>query len=244
MTLLFFASGGVAAVAYSGEDSRLEASGATQQSGCEDFLKRNGIGDIRDCAVSESGLFGELRGVKYRYVLYCIIPAYSEGEDKCGGDSFTAQYHRQRGMAVYADNSSEENRLLMERVDPEIGVVLYEKPEIISNASGTFLYLPIRVDGTGAGNISEYYLWNEKTNGWDLIESEYWIKDLRQRLPDGLSIWKGIWPDLKTMSAKAGLYREGDANCCPSGGTAFMDLSVEEGRFRLKSVDFELTTAP
>src|SRR5687767_917407 len=27
----------------------------------------------------------------------------------------------------------------------------------------------------------------------------------------------GVWPDLHTLRAEAGLYREGDGNCCPTG---------------------------
>lgn len=202
---------------------------------CIDFaeVKRD---ELRDCRISEFGEVGTVGKQTYYYAIYCLVPNYSVQKDDCGGDSFNARYYRERGLAVFVrDPSSENARLLFERVSGDIGLFVYpEKPEIVQNAAGTILYLPISLDGTGHGNASEYYLWAAK--GWQRIESETWLTDLRRRIPSHLEIWKGVWPDLHTMRAEVGLYRKGDPHCCPSGGKAQVRLSIKRGKIVITSL--------
>jgi hypothetical protein len=207
---------------------------------CSGFLARNKISNPKDCSITEYGELGKVNDQTYRYILYCIIPGYSSEDAKCGDDSFSARYHRSRGLAIYQEElSSKSIKRWLERVDPEIGTVLYSKPLIIENSFGRLFYIPIQVDGTSGGNTSEYFIQNRAAGEWEALDGEGWTKALLKRLPSGLGIWKGIWPDLKTMTAKAGLYREHDANCCPSGGTAFIELGIKQNRFVLKSIRFE-----
>jgi hypothetical protein len=194
--------------------------------------------DIRDCRVSEFGEFGTVDEVHYYYALYCLIPNYAPDKGQCNGDSFNAHYHRTWGLAIFLGDSSRVRvRLFLERVAREVGTLQYDQPQIIHNAVGTILYLPIALDGTGHFNASEYFLWD--AGKWQPIEAEGWLNNLSQQIPNGLEIWKGVWPDLRTMQAEAGLYRRGDANCCPTGGTAHIRFSIRSRRFVLDSVVFE-----
>ena len=84
------------------------------------------------------------------------------------------------------------------------------------------------------GNQSEYYL--REKNKWETIEAYGWLDDLEPRMPRGLSIWKGVWPDPKTMQAQVGLYREGDVNCCPTGGIARIQLAIRSRQFVIESL--------
>jgi hypothetical protein len=122
-------------------------------------------------------------------------------------------------------------------VEREIGSLQYSPPQIVRNAAGTILYLPIAIDGTAHENASEYFLWD--AGKWQHIEAQGWLKDLSRQMPDGLGIWKGVWPDLRTMQAEAGLYRQSDANCCATGGRARIRFSIRSNRFVLDSVVFE-----
>jgi hypothetical protein len=191
--------------------------------------------DVRECRVSEFGEFGVVDGETYYYATYCLIPNYTTEKGECGDDSFIARYHRSRGLAVFVRSPSSENaRLLFERVDADIGIVYFVKPEILQNGAGLLLVLPITVDGTGHGNQSEYYL--REAGGWAPIEAETWLSELRTRIPAGLEIWKGVWPDLRTMRAEARLYRADDANCCPTGGIARIRLAIRSKQLMIDSV--------
>jgi len=216
----------------------------TIQNQCIDFqdLKRgNESWEIRDCQVSDFGEFGTVAGKVYYYATYCIIPNGSD-PGTCGDTSFTARYHQSRGLAVFEfARATNQASLLFERVNPDIGIMVYsDKPAIIRNQFGTLLYLPIRVDGTGNMNASEYYV---RQNGkWERLDSESWLSDLTRRIPRGLELWKGVWPDLHTMRAEAAFYRRNDAGCCPSGGIARIRLSIRAKKFILQSVVVDTTT--
>jgi hypothetical protein len=200
-----------------------------------DVKQDNGPSDFRECRVSEFGEFGVVDGETYYYAIYCLIPSYTTEKGECGDDSFIARYHRARGSAVFVRNPSSENaRLLFERVEREIATVYSEKPEIVRNSAGTLLYLPVAVDGTGHGNASDYYL--REAGEWVPIEAATWLAELRTRIPAGLEIWKGVWPDLRTMRADAGLYRADDANCCPTGGIARIRLAIRSRQLVIDSV--------
>lgn len=199
-----------------------------------------GRAGYRACAVSGFGDMGVVDGMAYHYAMYCLIPAYADSAagTSCGGDSFNAQYHWARGVIVFAGDSGRSDvDVAFERVSAEVGNYIYRAPSIERTDAGTMLYLPIAVDGTGNYNASEYYL---RADGeWRRIEAEGWLVELRARLPPGRAIWKGVWPDPRTLRAEAGLYREGDGNCCPTGGTARIQLAIRDARFELVSVEFD-----
>ena len=192
--------------------------------------------DLRDCRVSRSGELGMVGGRTYSYAIYCLIPNDAIDKSRCGDETETSRYFRERGLAIFTrDRSSSVATLLVERAGPDLGIFVFPRePAIVDHPAGTLLFVPITVDGTGSGNASEYYVWNG--DEWQPIESERWLDDLRRRLPPGLQIRKGIWPDLETMRAETGLYREGDANCCPTGGTARVTLAIRSRQFVLESV--------
>jgi hypothetical protein len=120
---------------------------------CSDFLKRNVIGEISDCGISDIGDFGKVDDHTYYYILYCIIPTYSPADEKCGDDSFSGRHYNSRGLAIHRDK-----KLYIERTSSDIGLYIYEKPLIVKNSFGTLMHIPIQLDGTGVGNESEYYI--------------------------------------------------------------------------------------
>jgi hypothetical protein len=185
---------------------------------------------------------GNVDGKTYIYAIYCLIPARSSNEGKCGDRSFTAAYHRARGLAVFVrDAASEDARLLTQRVDPDFGLYYYEKPEIVRTAAEVILHIPVVVDGTGHFNGSDYYLWENQE--WRHLDAVSWLNELKGQIPPGLAIWKGVWPDLRTMEASAGLYRSEDANCCPTGGVVRVKLAIRSGQFVIESVAVEMPAA-
>lgn len=110
----------------------------------------------------------------------------------------------------------------------------YRPPQIIKAAAATFLYIPIAVDGTAHENASAYFLLER--GEWVPIEAATWLEDLRRRLPTGLEIRKGVWPDLETMTAEAGLYRSGDDNASPTGGIVRIRLAIRSKHLVIDSL--------
>ena len=213
----------------SGQPSPQRLSIAAARDRCIQFSEvKPGADGYRECRVSDFGELGVVDGQTYYNALYCLIPSWSqEGKGSCA-----------RGVAVFVRTGADEMlEVAFERANPEIGLSVYQKPAIVRTPAGTWLQLAIAVDGTGNGNESEYYL--RQAGGWISIESQAWSAELEKRLPEGLEIRKGIWPDLTTMRAEAGLYRGGDANCCPTGGVARIRLVVRERRFVLDAVTFD-----
>jgi len=213
----------------------------SSQSKCIDFTGiTTGPGETADCAVSEFGSLGIFNGQTYHYSIYCLIPAYSIPEGGCRSDTFNAQFHKARAMAIFVnDGRSDTVSLLLKRAEEEIGLVWYEKPEIIKNPYGTFLYIPVHLDGTGAGNSSEYFIWDKKSKSWQTFDTKSWLDEINPLA--GLSINKGIWPDLKKMSAEAYLYRKNDANCCPTGGKINIRLTIMNGCLAVKSTRINIS---
>ena len=95
---------------------------------------------------------------------------------------------------------------------------------------------PIRIDGTGNGNASEYYMLEH--GAWKRIDAESWDKVLMTRIPKGVEVRTGVWPDVHAMTADAYLYRDGDYNCCPTAGHAHVKLGIQNRKFTIQSRQF------
>jgi hypothetical protein len=95
-------------------------------------------------------------------------------------------------------------------------------------------YMP----GTGAGNADRLYQWGDLGHavyreGWKPIDMDSWLDTIGDKLPAGLGIWKGVdysFADLwsGTLVARTWLWRDDDANCCPSGGQAEISLAIAD----------------
>ncbi len=93
--------------------------------------------------------------------------------------------------------------------------------------------------GTGSYNIDRLYAWGDLgyavyREGWPEIEMHGWLETLGDKLPPGLEIWNAVHYDFRYpgwgLSARTPLWRPTDANCCPSGGEAIVDLAIKDGR--------------
>jgi hypothetical protein len=196
-------------------------------------------GDLRECAVSEFGEFASMNGHRYYYALYCLIPNYAD-KGRCGDGSFIGGFYAlHRGLAIFQQDpaSSDKAQLLFERVNRDLGTKTYARPQLIRRTSETLLAIPITVDGSEHLNESEYFLWSG--SAWTPLESKKWLDDLERRIPSEFVIRNGIWPDLETLRAEAGLYAEDDAKCCPSGGLARIALAIRSGSIVLQSLTIE-----
>ena len=110
----------------------------------------------------------------------------------------------------------------------------YDAPLIITHASGTLLRLRGWMEGTG--NLSAEALFISRDGAWRKIDIDAWQSRLAAQLPKGLGVWKGVYPDYRTMTASTPLWRASDGNCCPSGGRADVRLRLQNDKLVLESV--------
>ena len=189
--------------------------------------------DAARCRVSSFVAFGAVGDTLYYRALYCLTPHWHAHAEHGGCDQ-----HGSRALAIFVGaRESDTAQLLLERATPDVGVLRYGEPAIDTNRDGTILHVNIAVDGTGVGNESEYYLLRD--GAWHPIDAHGWLKDLGSQIPSGREIWKGVWPDLKTMTAQIALYQRGDANCCPTGGTLRVALEIRANSFVVRSLRYE-----
>lgn len=113
----------------------------------------------------------------------------------------------------------------------------FDAPILFSRPEGLFVAAKGFTAGTGSGNAD--ILLRLDGQHWTEIEVESWKVALDDALPDDLGVWKGVdyaWPDMTAMSS---LWRDSDANCCPTGGRVLIDLEVEGTTLRLAGFDLE-----
>ncbi|MEO8672997.1 MAG: lysozyme inhibitor LprI family protein [Tahibacter sp.] len=172
------------------------------------------------CRVTASGPFGAMDNETFHYATYCLDSPHGEA-DRCG-DS---------GIALFSASDGKVSRW---RTHYGNSVNSYAAPVIHSTPQGTLLEIPIAVSGTGYFNESELFV--RQDHRWIPVDTSPWAQDLRNRLPEGREAWKGIWPDWNTLSAQTPLWKPGDANCCPSAGSASIQLRLSGTRLEIESL--------
>lgn len=100
----------------------------------------------------------------------------------------------------------------------------YGKPRVFAAAGGTLLFIPGHMEGTGDFSLDELFV--QVAGAWRDVDVDTWQTVLAHRLPRGLAVWKGIYPDYQKMTASTPLWRTTDGNCCPTGGRADVTLRL------------------
>ncbi|QDX25840.1 hypothetical protein FPZ54_07255 [Sphingomonas suaedae] len=115
--------------------------------------------------------------------------------------------------------------------------VFFEPPRLTQDG---MIWVPGRVMGTGNGNADLLFEWDEASKSWQDIELESWRDSLGSKLPKGFGIWKGVDYDFEGLGAASKLWRESDANCCPSGGDALLDFAIRDRKLILTDVRVDI----
>jgi uncharacterized protein len=166
--------------------------------------------------------FGKVEGdTALRYQLQ----VYKDGDLRVGG-----------GVVVF--------RVTDQRLAPIVAAATdtayYGEPSLVASPVGRLLVVPGHLDGTGNINIGTVYLYD----GAPLrdIDTESWQRDLGRRLPHGWSVWKGIYPRYRTLTASTPIWQTTDGNCCPTAGRADIRLKLQDRRLVID--DLKITKGP
>lgn len=106
----------------------------------------------------------------------------------------------------------------------------YEAPTLVTADGKLYVAVAGRMQGTGNGNADVIFRWDPAA-AQPLVQVDNWSwrEALKERLPAGLEVWKGV--DFKYADSEIWawtlLWREGDGNCCPSGGSAGLSFRLE-----------------
>lgn len=207
---------------------------------------KDGYGDdgdiLRSCRVNEFGRFASLPGEDLYYGLYrqlALIP--EQLEDTSFLEIAEDHPYNNTAVAVFESPSGGGGfRAIWAEFIPEFGVAFFERPRLLETPAGQMVRIPYRVPGTGNGNDDRYLL--RRGNRWALLETDSWLEDLAHRLPAGRAVLKGVVPDLEAMRAEAPVWKEGDANCCPTGGRVDVGLALRRDRLVITRFRYEPDT--
>ncbi len=115
---------------------------------------------------------------------------------------------------------------------------IYGRPEWTGDEGGVaHVAIPGVHGGTGAHNADVIFrLTDNADRPLRQIDNFTWREGLDARLPQGLEVWKGVNFAYEALMANASLWRASDANCCPTGGEAFLDFEIRDDRLVLTGV--------
>ena len=182
---------------------------ATPPSQCVKLL------DAGACTVTELGTLADAPGGPLRYRLQ----SWRDGDRTVG----TA--------VIVLASSGAQTRAVTWSADED---AWYEAPTIEPTPQGPILDLPGHLSGTGNFSAETIFAWRD--GGWREIDATSWLGQLSERLPKGAEVWKGVYPNWRTMSAQTPLWGPGDGNCCPRAGSATAALRLEGERIVLVSL--------
>jgi hypothetical protein len=89
---------------------------------------------------------------------------------------------------------------------------------------------------SGTGNFNRELLSAWANEGWHDVDVTGGLNELKQRLPKGLSVLKGVYPDHATKTAETPLWHDQDGPTCAEGGRAHIDLQWRGDRIAVGSV--------
>lgn len=115
----------------------------------------------------------------------------------------------------------------------------YEAPTLLMIDGKMYVAVAGRMQGTGNGNADVIFRWDPDAETQLVqVDNWSWREALKERLPTGLEVWKGVDFRYSDEGAWAWtpLWREGDGNCCASGGTAGLGFRIEDDVLVLDSV--------
>ena len=141
----------------------------------------------------------------------------------------------QTAQVVFANRAyTPDATVLLLRLD-EAGTQ-YIEPLVVSSDDDSVMSMASR---SAAGNIStQYFVWRD--NRWLAIDAQHWQHDLQAQLPNGTSTRNfSAWPNLENMRAEVKLFNPKDADCCPSGGVANVEIGLKTNQFIVKNLTIQ-----
>lgn len=119
----------------------------------------------------------------------------------------------------------------------------FAAPMLVENGTeAMLLHAPGRRAGSGSGSAD--IILSRHSQGWTTFSIPDWLDEAQTMMPPGFTLASGARVDLSEMMIVVPVSRAGDGACCPTGGTALIDLDMKQGNMiRVSRVSF-LETRP
>lgn len=181
------------------------------------------VNAVRSCRVTAAGYLNAADGPHTRTIAWQTISGFSPA----GGERLR--------ISIAWDVSGKTPVLIgMTSTDGEVSAPLLSD----AGAAGDdlMLHLPARTSGTGSGNADSLFVYRE--HRWVNIAMNRWKDELPARLPQGLGLWKGVDYGDFGLNSVFPLWRDSDANCCPTAGEAFVSFKIAGDRLSIDTLEF------
>lgn len=177
------------------------------------------------CRVTRGRWIATLDFMDLYQAQYCLSKNVSNNVEACD----------QRALVIFSNRAyTPDAKALMVRIDE--GATEYDDPMVVASGDESIMSVSAR-NSTGI-LAKSYYLW--RTDHWVAMDAKSWLNGLSAHLPKGTAARQVAWPNLETMSAKVSLFRPDDADCCPTGGMAEVELGLVKEQFAVKQVKLSL----
>lgn len=120
----------------------------------------------------------------------------------------------------------------------------FSEPAIVGNAAGAWLVLRATRSGTPVANADIVFHRRDAAAPWQRVEVQGWRADLARRLGRGVAPQPGGEVDYAAMAAEIAVARDGDASCCPTGGTVRLRLALQQDALSIRSLERRFGPAP
>ncbi len=113
-------------------------------------------------------------------------------------------------------------------------------PDLVSSdGTRSLVHVTGTLAGSGAGNADALFMGEGDRAAWRQIDLEGWHDEASAMLPKGYWLRGPADFIFSEMFAVVPIARDGDGNCCPRGGQALFDFSIEGGRLVVDSMRFQ-----
>ena len=107
--------------------------------------------------------------------------------------------------------------------------VFFVPSTVVNLSDATVLVNRDRVSGTGNGFYEDYFVFDGSSGLPVNLEFDTVIaSELKMILPLGAAVLKGGGFDIQSLQYKQNVWKDGDANCCPTAGTVEVQLAIRD----------------
>lgn len=109
------------------------------------------------------------------------------------------------------------------------GIAYPRRAFLLRHSAQTVLGTRCPISGTGALYEEEY--WSFTAAGpVPLAANEVVAAALKTLLPPGYGVWKGYGLNMERLCYAMPVWKPGDGNCCPTGGSVYLKFALRNGR--------------